>query len=59
MKENDKANDPKLIAETVLKALTVAKPRAAYSVKADPARTLLEYFPTAWADALLKFVIGR
>lgn len=58
MKEQDKAHSPGIIARAIHKALTVPKPKAAYSVKADPLRTLLEWFPTAFADFLLKKVLG-
>ena len=30
---------------------------AAYAVKPDPGRSILEYLPTRWADALLKKVL--
>ena len=58
LNEQSKAHSPNIIALTVLKALTCKKPKAAYSVKADPGRTLLEIFPTSFADFLLKKVIG-
>jgi len=57
VKENDKANSPQVIADVVHEALTVPKPKPAYSVKADPSRSVLEYFPTRWADGLLKAVL--
>lgn len=57
LKEQDKAHSPQIVAQTVLKALTVRKPKVAYSIKADFFRTLLEYFPTAWADWLLRKVL--
>ena len=59
LNEQTKAHSPNIIASTVLKALTCKKPKAAYSVKADLARTLLEIFPTSFADFLLKKVIGQ
>ncbi len=59
IKEQDKAHSPRLLASVVHTALTAAKPKAAYSVKPDPARCLLEYFPVRWADALLRAVIGK
>ncbi|MCB1616126.1 MAG: SDR family NAD(P)-dependent oxidoreductase, partial [Pseudomonadales bacterium] len=58
MNEQNKAHDPAILASAVYKALTVKKPKPAYSVKADPARSFLEWFPTAWADGLLKKVLG-
>lgn len=53
MKEQAKANDPDLLAQAILKALTDEKPAAAYSVKPDPGRSFLEKLPTAWADTLI------
>ena len=58
IKEEDKANDPDLLAKTVHRALTVKTPKAAYSVRADTARSALEVIPTRLADALLKRVLG-
>jgi NAD(P)-dependent dehydrogenase (short-subunit alcohol dehydrogenase family) len=54
MKEQEKAHDPVLIAETVHRALTAARPRAAYSVKPDPMRVALNLIPARAADRLLK-----
>lgn len=54
LKEQVKAHSPEIIAKTVLIALSSKKPKAAYSVKADFSRTLLEYLPTSWADWILK-----
>ena len=58
LKEQVKAHSPAIIAQTVLAALNANKPKASYSVKADYSRTLLEYFPTAWADWVLKKVLA-
>lgn len=57
IKEQEKAHDPALLANTLLKALTDPKPAAAYSVKPDAGRSFLEKLPTSWADALIKAVI--
>ncbi len=57
--EQGKAHPPELLAQTIYKALEAKKPKAAYSVKADPARRFLEILPTSWADALLKAVIKK
>jgi len=59
VKEQGKAHDPRLLAETVHEALTAKRPKAAYSVKPDPGRTLLNLLPTRAADALLARVMGR
>ena len=57
VQEGDKGLDPSYLASIIHRALTVTKPKAAYSVKADPGRSLLEYLPVRWADALLKKVM--
>jgi NAD(P)-dependent dehydrogenase (short-subunit alcohol dehydrogenase family) len=57
VREEGKANDPELLAATVHRALTAKSPKAAYSVRADLARSALEYVPTALADRLLKSVL--
>jgi len=51
--EVGKARDPILVARTIHKALTVPRPKAAYSVKPDPLRSFLSYLPTALTDALI------
>lgn len=58
LQEQNKAHPPEIIANTVLQALSVAKPKPVYSVKSDTARTLLEYLPIAAADWLLKKVLS-
>lgn len=58
VKEGDKGHDPVYLASVIHGALTVAKPKAAYSVKAAPGRSFLEYLPVRWADALLKKVMA-
>lgn len=55
--EEAKANDPEILAATVYRALTDANPKAAYSVRADFARTALEYIPTRLGDKLLEKVL--
>jgi NAD(P)-dependent dehydrogenase (short-subunit alcohol dehydrogenase family) len=57
--EQAKAHDPILLAEVVHKALTSRRPRAAYSVKPDLQRTLLNLLPVRASDALLERVLGR
>lgn len=58
LKEQTKAHSPEIIASTVLKALTCNRPKAAYSVKADPGRSLLEVLPSSISDYIVKKVIG-
>ncbi len=59
MNEHDKANPPLELAKVVHAALSSKKPKAAYSVKPDRARSLMEYLPTRWVDALLKKIINQ
>jgi NAD(P)-dependent dehydrogenase (short-subunit alcohol dehydrogenase family) len=56
--EQEKAHDPRLIAETVHMALTTRQPAAAYSVKPDPGRAAMNLLPDRVADALLAWVVG-
>jgi len=49
-----KAHDPKILAHTILRALTIRKPKIAYSVKPDKMRSFLEKLPVKWSDALIK-----
>lgn len=49
---NAKATAPEYLAQVIHKALVAAKPKVAYSVKADPGRTFLEYLPMRWADSI-------
>ena len=58
VKESLKGRDPAELAAVIYTALTTPSPKAAYSVKPDAARSLLEYLPTAWADALIKKVLS-
>ena len=55
--EQKKAHDPVLIAETVHTALTTRHPAAAYSVKPDPARSVMNLLPDRVADTLLEWVL--
>jgi len=58
VKEQEKANDPEVLAEAVHTALTSRLPRIAYSVKADPQRIALDRVPDWVADPLLKMMLG-
>jgi NAD(P)-dependent dehydrogenase (short-subunit alcohol dehydrogenase family) len=58
IRENDKAHDPEVLARAVHRALTVRRPRAAYPVKEDRARSLLDRLPTRWSDAILRKVLA-
>lgn len=52
-------NDPQLLASAVYSALISNRPKAAYSVKPDMQRMLLEYLPTRWADAIIKKALSK
>ncbi len=54
VKEQQKANDPAVVAYAVHTALTTSSPRAAYSVKPDLQRVALHYLPERVADRLLQ-----
>ena len=51
-KESHKGHPPEVLATTVYHALTVEQPKAAYSVRPDPLRALLNLLPSRWADHL-------
>ncbi len=57
--EQEKANDPEIIAETVHTALTTAYPWPAYSVKPDRQRAAMNVLPDWVVDPVLKFALGR
>jgi NAD(P)-dependent dehydrogenase (short-subunit alcohol dehydrogenase family) len=57
VKESGKGHDPRELAAVIHTALTVTSPKPAYSVRPDAGRTVLEYIPTRWSDALLKKVL--
>jgi len=56
--EEAKAHDPALLASVIWDAATTAKPKARYSVKPDPARTVMHRLPTAVVDRLLKKLLS-
>ncbi|CAA0119566.1 Oxidoreductase UcpA [BD1-7 clade bacterium] len=58
VKEGKKGNPPEVLAKAVLDALNAKSPKPAYSVKADPARSALEFLPMTWSDWLMKKVLG-
>jgi NAD(P)-dependent dehydrogenase (short-subunit alcohol dehydrogenase family) len=53
-----KANDPAIVARTIMKALESSNPRTSYLIKADASRMLLEFLPTKWADKILQRVLS-
>jgi len=58
-KEQAKAHDPLLIAQTVHRALTTPHPPPAYSVKPDLQRAALNLLPARLADRLLRLALAR
>ena len=56
---SSKANNPEILAAAVYKALTAPKPKAAYSVKANPAVSLMEYLPLRWTEVMLKRTLNK
>jgi NAD(P)-dependent dehydrogenase (short-subunit alcohol dehydrogenase family) len=56
--EQDNAHDPADLAAVIEDALTTDRPRAAYSVRPDKRRLLLDKLPTSVSDAILKRVLG-
>ena len=59
LREAKNAHDPEVLAEVVERALTSRRPRPAYSVRPDRARSALEKLPERVADAVLQRVLGR
>lgn len=57
--EADRASDPAVLAEAVHRALTTSRPRAAWSVRPDRTRSLLERLPTAVQDRLIVTALRR
>lgn len=53
------ASDPAVLAEAVHRALTTPRPRAAWSVRPDRTRSLLERLPTAVQDRLVVTALRR
>lgn len=57
MQENSKAHSPDVLAQAVYHAITTPRPKAAYSIKADPGRAFVNKLPTRWADFLIRKVL--
>lgn len=57
--EASKGHDPRLVAEAVLTALTARRPKLAYSVKPDPARSALSRLPARAVDRILRLALGK
>ena len=54
---NEKYADPKFVAKAVYKAIHKRYPRRRYRVKNNKLRRLIEFFPSSWADFLIKHFI--
>ena len=59
VKEQEKAHEPDIIAESIHTALTSTITWPAYSVKPDPQRAAMSYLPDWVTDPLLKLALGR
>lgn len=57
--EASKGHDPRLVAEAVHEALTAKRPKLAYSVKPDPARSALSRLPARAVDRILRLALGK
>lgn len=57
-REQEKAHDPRELAEVVWTAATTARPKHRYSVKPDPTRRVIHHLPTRVADRLLRRSLG-
>lgn len=57
VRETKGGSSPNYLAKVIYEAMTTKKPKPAYSVKPDPMRSMLEYFPTTTADFVLKKVL--
>ncbi len=57
VREQEKAHDPAIIAETIHTALTATSPSSAYSVKPDLQRAAMNVLPDWVTDPLLKLVL--
>jgi NAD(P)-dependent dehydrogenase (short-subunit alcohol dehydrogenase family) len=56
--EEKSAHDPDVLAEVVENALTTSRPKAAYSVRPDKKRLMLDKLPDSVSDPILKRVLG-
>lgn len=56
-KEQDRANDPDVLAAVVEMALTARRPRPAYSVRPARSRVVLEWLPVRLADRAVRYAI--
>lgn len=56
--EEKHAHEPEVLAEVIEEALTTSRPKAAYSVRPDKKRLLLDKLPDSVSDPILKRVLG-
>lgn len=57
VKTSKHGHQPEYLAKVLYKILCSSRPKAAYSVKPDMMRSVLEYLPTQMADLILKKVL--
>lgn len=48
------AKNPRIVANSIVRALEAKNPNIAYAVKRDRARKILDMFPVRWADWIIK-----
>lgn len=58
VREEGRAGDPAVLAETVWEAVTAGRPRARYRVGTDPRRRIMHHLPVPVADRLLRRALG-
>lgn len=58
VQEQERAHDPRILAEAVWKAATAEKPRRRYSVRPDLRRTVMNRLPDGVLDPLLVKMLG-
>lgn len=56
--EDDKAADPRILAEAVWTAGTTSRPRHRYAVKWDVSRRVMDWLPVSLVDRALRMALG-
>ena len=56
--EDDKAADPRILAEAVWTAGTTSRPRHRYAVKWDVSRRVMDWLPVPLVDRALRLALG-
>lgn len=58
-REEQKAHDPRELAEVIWTAATSDKPRIRYSVRPDRMRRIMHHLPAGMADRMMRRALGR